>query len=151
MSLKDQLTADLKTAMLGGDKVLATTLRGLKSVILNAEIAKGSREQGLTDVEIIELFGKEAKKRQESAEMYIKGGSQEKADAELLEKRVIEGYLPQQMTDEELQAVVDRVTAELGGITQQLMGQAIGKVRAEVGAKADGGRIAAAVKGKIEA
>ena len=150
MSIKDQLTSDLKAAMLGGDKTLATTLRGLKSVILNVEIAKGNRDEGLADAEIIELFGKEAKKRQESADMYTQGGSQDKADAELAEKQVIEKYLPQQLSDEELQTVVNKVAAELGGITQQLMGQAIGKVRAEVGATADGGRIAAAVKGKIE-
>lgn len=149
MSIKDQLTGDLKTAMLGGDKTLATTLRGLKSVILNVEIAKGSRDQGLTDAEIIDLFSKEAKKRQESADLYVQGGNQEKADAELLEKRVIEQYLPQQINDEELNKVVDNVVAELGGLTQAQMGQAIGKVRALVGATADGGRIAAAVKGRI--
>jgi uncharacterized protein len=151
MSIKEQLDADLKTALLGGEKTLATTLRGLKSVILNQEIAKGSRETGgLSDAEIIELFGKEAKKRQESADLYIQGGSQEKADAELLEKRVIEQYLPSQISDEQLQAVVDEVVAELGGnITQAQMGQAIGLVRARVGATADGGRIAMAVKGKI--
>jgi uncharacterized protein len=152
MSIKEQLDVDLKTAMLGGEKTLATTLRGLKSVILNQEIAKGSRETGgLSDAEIIELFGKEAKKRQESADLYIQGGSQEKADAELLEKRVIEQYLPSQISDEQLQAIVDEVVAELGGsITQAQMGQTIGLVRARVGATADGGRIATAVKRKIQ-
>ena len=147
--MTDQLNADLKTAMLGGDKVLATTLRGLKSVILNVEIAKGSRNDGLTDTEIIDLFGKEAKKRQESADMYIQGGSQEKADAELLEKRVIEQYLPQQISDEELNTIVEEIISEMGGIVQAQMGQAIGQVKARVGATADGGRIATAVKGKI--
>lgn len=152
MSLKEQLDADLKAALLGGDKVLATTLRGLKGAILNVEIAKGSRETGgLGDDEIIELFGKEAKKRQESADLYIQGGNQEKADAELLEKRVIEQYLPQQMSDEDLAMIVDEVANGLGGITKEKMGQAIGQVKARVGATADGGRIAAIVKEKIEA
>lgn len=151
MSIKEQLDADLKTAMLGGDKIMATTLRGLKSAILNVEIAKGNRETGgLNDQEIIELFSKEAKKRQESADLYVQGGNQEKADAELLEKRVIETYLPQQLSDEELQVVVDKVAEQLGGITQAQMGQAIGLVKAQIGAAADGGRIAAAVKGKIQ-
>ena len=150
MSIKEQIDADLKTAMLGGDKIMATTLRGLKSAVLNVEIAKGSRETGgLSDQEIIELFSKEAKKRQESADLYVQGGNQERADAELLEKRVIEQYLPTQLSDEELQAVVDKVASVMGGITQAQMGQAIGQVRAQVGAAADGGRIAAAVKGKI--
>lgn len=151
MSIKEQLDVDLKAALLGGDKVLATTLRGLKAAILSVEISKGIRDTGLPDDEITELFSKEAKKRQESADLYVQGGSQEKADAELLEKRVIEQYLPAQMSDEELQTVVDEVAAELGGISQQKMGQAIGQVRSRVGAAADGGRIAAAVKGKIGA
>lgn len=150
MSIKEQLDADLKTAMLGGDKVMATTLRGLKSAILNVEIAKGSRESGgLGDQEIIELFSKEAKKRQESADFYVQGANQEKADAELLEKRVIEQYLPTQMSDEELQSVVDEVVSGLGQLSQSQMGQVIGLVRSRVGAAADGGRIAAAVKEKI--
>jgi hypothetical protein len=149
MSIKDKLNAELKTAMLGGDKTLATTLRGLKSVILNTEIAKGSRDQGLSDAEIIDLFSKEAKKRQESADFYIQGDNQEKADAELLEKRIIEQYLPKQISNEELQKVVDEVVAELGGITQSQMGLAISKVRSLVGSTADGGRIAAVVKDKI--
>src|ERR1700741_22412 len=150
MSMKEQLDSDLKAALLGGDKTLATTLRGLKASILNIEIAKGLRESGgLGDAEIIDLFTKEAKKRQESADLYVQGGNQEKADAELLEKRVIEQYLPAQMTDDELQVVVDEVTETLGGIRKETMGQAIGIVKSRVGASADGGRIAAAVKGKI--
>ena len=148
--MKEQLDSDLKAALLGGDKTLATTLRGLKASILNIEIAKGLRESGgLGDAEIIDLFTKEAKKRQESADLYVQGGNQEKADAELLEKRVIEQYLPAQMTDDELQVVVDEVTETLGGIRKETMGQAIGIVKSRVGASADGGRIAAAVKGKI--
>ena len=149
MSIKDQLTSDLKAAMLSGNKELTTTLRGLKAAILSAEITKGIRDTGLPDAEIIELFGKEAKKRQESADMYVQGGSQEKADAELLEKRVIEQYLPQQISDDELNKIVDSVVAEMGDISQAQMGQAIGKVRGLVGATADGGRIAAAVKARL--
>lgn len=149
MTIKEQLIIDIKTAMLGGDKILTTTLRGLKSVILYAEVAKGSREEGLPEADIIDLFSKEAKKRQESADLFTQGGNAQKAAAELVEKKVIEKYLPQQLSDQELQTVVDAVVAELGGITQSQMGQAISKVRAQVGAAADGGRIAKAVKGKI--
>lgn len=148
-SIKDQLNSDLKAAMLSGDKVLATTLRGLKGAILNAEIAQGARDIGLSDQEIIVLFSKEAKKRQESANLYIQGNNQIKADAELLEKRVIEQYLPQQISDDELQTIVDEIIESLGGVSKETMGKAIGAVRARVGATADGGRIAAAVKGKV--
>src|SRR5437879_2903064 len=95
MSLKQQIDKDIKTEMLAGEKTLVTTLRGLKSVILYAEVATGSRDKGLSDQEIVELLAKEAKKRQESAELYQKGGSQDRAEAELAEKQVIERYLPQ--------------------------------------------------------
>src|SRR3954462_11571922 len=104
MSLKQQIDRDIKTAMLAGQKTLVTTLRGLKSTILYAEVAKGSREEGLSDPEAIELLAKEAKKRQESADLYKQGGSPERAEAELTEKQVIEQYLPKQLTEDELQA-----------------------------------------------
>src|SRR5690348_5859158 len=112
--LKSRIDQDLKTALLAGDKVLATTLRGLKSVILYAEVAKGMREQGLPDDEIVVLFSKEAKKRQESADLYKHGGNEEKAAAELEEKKVIESYLPAQMSEEELSKIIDQTIKELG-------------------------------------
>jgi hypothetical protein len=148
--LKARIDQDLKTALLAGDKVLATTLRGLKSVILYAEVAKGVREQGLGDDDIIGLFAKEVKKRQESADLYIKGGNQERADSELAEKKVIEAYLPSQLSDEELSAVVDRVVTELGASGPGAMGQVIGAVKQKTAGQADGGRIAQLVKQRLE-
>lgn len=136
--------------MLTGDKILVTTLRGLKSSILNTEIATNQREAGLPDDQVLPLLAKEAKKRQENAELFEQGGNAEKAAAEREEKRVIEQYLPKQLSDKELSEVVNEVLAALGGVTQQTMGQAIGQVRAKVGDQADGGRIAAAVKGHIQ-
>jgi uncharacterized protein YqeY len=147
--LKDRIDQDLKAALLAGNKVLVTTLRGLKSVILYAEVAKGAREQGLPDEEIIQLLAKEAKKRQESADLYVQGGNQERADAELTEKKVIEQYLPQQISDEELAAAIDAVIAETGASGPQAMGQVIGGVKQKVGAAADGSRIAQMVKERL--
>lgn len=150
MSIKEQLDVDIKTAMLSGDKVLVTTLRGLKSAILYAEVAAGNRESGgLSDSAIIDLFSKESKKRQESADLYRKGGNLEKATAEEAEKSVIEQYLPAQLTDTELEAVVKRIIAELGVSGPQAMGQVIAKVKAETAGQADGGRIAQIVKGSL--
>src|SRR5688572_3773311 len=128
--LKTQLDQDLKVALLAGDKTLAMTLRGLKSVILYAEVAKGSREQGLSDEEIVGLLTKEAKKRQESADLYKQGGNEEKANAELAEKKVIEKYLPEQMSEEDLQKIVDDVMKELNLTSMQDMGKLIGAVKA---------------------
>ena len=146
MTLKQQIDADLKTAMLAGDKVLATTLRGIKSAILYAEVAAGSRDTGLDDPSIIALLQKEAKKRQESAELYQQGGNSDQAEAERAEKTVIEKYLPVQMSDDELRAIVQEVIADLNAEGVQAMGQVIGGVKQRVGAQADGGRIAQVAK-----
>ncbi len=147
--LKQQLDKDLKVALLSGDKDRVITLRGLKSVILYAEVAKGAREAGLPDEEILVLFAKEAKKRQESADLYIKGDSPERAQAELAEKAIIEEYLPQQMDDDELKTIINAVVTELGISTPQQMGQAIGTVKQKTEGRADGSRIAQFVKERL--
>ncbi len=146
--LKQQIDQDLKAALLAGDKTLATTLRGLKSVILYAEVAKGSREKGLSDEEILVLLAKESKKRQESADLYLKGGSELRAQAELKEKAAIDVYLPKQISDEQLAKIVDDVVAQIGSTTQ-VMGQVITAVRQQTQGTADGSRIAALVKERL--
>lgn len=149
MTIKQQLDQDIKTAMLAGNKTLATTLRGLKSAILYAEVAAGNRDPGLDDATIVQLFAKEAKKRQESADLYTRGGAPDKATAELTEKTVIEQYLPTQMGDAELLAVIDAVVTQQQASGMQSMGPVIAAVKERVGPSADGGRIAQAVKGRL--
>ncbi len=149
MSLKSQIDGDIKTAMLAGEKTLVTTLRGLKSAILNVEVAKGARETGLPDSEITDILAKEAKKRQESADMYTQGNSPERAAAELTEKTVIEKYLPKQLSEDEIKQIIDDITAEIGSTPQQ-MGQIIGAVKAKTAGAADGALIARLVKEKIQ-
>jgi len=144
--LKARIDQDLKKALLAGDKVLTMTLRGLKSVILYAEVASGSREKGLGDDEIIMLLAKEAKKRQESAELYSKGGNEERAAAELSEKKVIESYLPTQLSDDELIKLIQESITELGLSGPSAMGQVIGMVKQKAAGQADGARIAQFVK-----
>jgi uncharacterized protein YqeY len=147
--LKQQLEQDLKTALLAGDKERATTLRSLKSVILYAEVAEGSRDKGLNDEAIVALFSKEAKKRQESADLFVKGGAEDRAAAELAEKAIIEGYLPKQLSDEELTTIIDSTIAESGLSGPQAMGQVIGQVKQKTAGQADGGRIASLVKERL--
>lgn len=146
MTIKEQIDSDLKTAMLGGDKVLTTTLRGIKAAILNVEISENKRDTGLTDTEVTGILGKEAKKRQESVDMYTAGNLPEKAAAEALEKQVIEKYLSLQMSDEALKNLVEAAITETGAATMSDMGKVIGLVKAKAGAEADGGRIAQMVK-----
>jgi uncharacterized protein YqeY len=145
--LEAKLDQDIKQALLGGDKPRAEVLRGLKSVLLNEKIAKGLRETGLSDEQVLVLIGKEVKKRNESAELYAKAGAQDRADKELSEKAILEAYLPSQLSNEALEVAVEEAMSLLGDSTH--VGQIIGAVRAKVGASADGGRIAAAVKAKL--
>ncbi len=149
MNIKQRIDADLKTAMLNGDKTLVTTLRTLKSVILYAEVAAGSREHGLSDEDIVSLLQKEAKKRQESADLFSQGGNQEKSDAELSEIRVINNYLPAQIDDAELQALISAAIDEIQDTSPQAMGRIISRVKENVNGGADGGRIALAVKERL--
>lgn len=149
MSIKQQLDQDLKTAMLAGDKPLVSTLRGLKSAILYAEVAKDARDSGLPETEVIDILTKEAKKRQESADMYAQGGSPERAAAEAAEKAVIEKYLPSQLSDDDLKSLVESVIRELGA-GKEAMGQVIGEVKKRSQGQADGGRIAMLVKEKLQ-
>jgi uncharacterized protein YqeY len=149
MSIKERIDKDLKQAMLGGDKTLTTTLRGIKSAILDAEIAKGVRDTGLSDEEIIALLQKEAKKRQESAELFERGGNDEKSQAEFDEKKQIETYLPAQLSDAEISEIVQKVISEIGASGPQAMGQVIGQVKRQTGGQADGGRIAAIAKERL--
>lgn len=149
MTIKEQIEKDIKQAMLAGDKTLVTTLRGIKSAILYAEVAAGSRDQGLDDQTVTTLLQKEAKKRQESSELYAQGGNSEKAAAELAEKEVIAKYLPAQMSEEEIKDLVVAKAQELGLGSPAQMGQLIGAVKQVAGAAADGALIARLAKEQL--
>jgi uncharacterized protein YqeY len=148
--LEEKLEQDLKAALLGGEKRKATTLRGLKAAILNAKIASGKREAGLSDGEIQAIYSKQSKQRQESADMYKQGGDQSRAEAELEEKAIIDEYLPQQMSEAEIGSIIDEVIKETGANGPQAMGQVIGQVKQKTGAAAEGSLIARLVKEKLQ-
>jgi uncharacterized protein YqeY len=147
--LEERIEQDLKTALLAGDVQRVTVLRGLKSVLLNEKVATGKRESGLKDDEVLPILAKEAKKRQESADLYVQGGSQDRADAELAEKKIIEAYLPAQLSEEEIVKLVDEAIQQIGATEQKDMGKVIGAVRSKAGATADGALIAKLAKEKL--
>lgn len=149
MTIKDRIDQDIKTAMLAGDKTLVTTLRGLKSAILYAEVASGSRQDGLAEDKVIELLSKEAKKRQESADLYRQGKDEARASAEDAEKAVIARYLPEQLSDQELEIIVEQIIKDTGASDVRAMGQVIAAVKQRAGAAADGSRVAMIVKAKL--
>ncbi len=150
MDVKAQIQKDLKTAMLAGDKNAATVLRGLKSAILYVEVAEGKRDTGLDNDAVIGVLSKEAKKRQETADMYSQAGQTERAEAELAEKSIIEQYLPEQLSDEALLEVIDAAIVETKAAGPQAMGQVIGAVKQQTAGQADGGRIAKLVKERLQ-
>jgi uncharacterized protein YqeY len=151
MALRQQLNDDVKAAMIAGDKLRLETLRGLKSVILYADVATKTRDTGgIDDDAIMALLAKEAKKRQESADLYVKGGSQERADKELAEKKIIEAYLPTQLSEEELGRLIGEAIEQTGATEAKDMGKVIGAVKAKAGNAADGALIAKLVAERLK-
>ncbi len=152
MALKEQLQSDLKAALLSrdsGNRFVSDTLRDLKAAILNEEVAKGKREEGLSDTEIEQVIAREVKKRRESIVLYEQNGRGELADAEKKELEVLEKYLPAQLSEAEVTAAVQDAIAQLGASGPQMMGQVIGAVKAKVGNTADGAVIARIVKEQL--
>ena len=149
--LEDKLEQDLKAALLAHNAQRVSVLRGLKSVLLNVKVAEGKRDSGLSDDEVLKIFAKEAKKRQESADLYTQGGSAEKAEAELAEKAIIEEYLPEQLSEDEIAKLVDEAIEQTGASEAKDMGKVIGAVRAKAGNTADGALIARLAKEKLGA
>ncbi len=149
MSLKQVIDQDLKEALLAGDRLKADTLRMIKSVILNEEIAQNKRDSGLDDQEVISCLQKEAKKRQEASDLYIKAGSVERSKKELDEKKVIEAYLPEMMSDSELIELTRNIISKHGSASMKDMGVIIKSIKESSDGRADGARIANIVKDQL--
>jgi uncharacterized protein YqeY len=125
-------------------------LRGLKSSLLYAKVAnKTSRDEAMPDEEVVALLAREAKKRQESADLYKQGGSNDRAEAELQEKAIITEYLPTQLSEEELVKLVEATIAAMRAEGPNQIGQVIGKVKQQAGASADGAIVARLVKERL--
>lgn len=137
--------------MLAKDELRVSVLRSLKSSLLYFKVAeKLDREQPLDDQKVEAVLSKESKKRQESADLYAKGGSQDRAQAELAEKKIIDTYLPQPMSEADLQQVVDKAIKEIKPDGPKDMGKVIGFVKQQVGVAADGSAIAKLVKSSLQ-
>ncbi len=144
------IQADLKSAMLARDTVKTQTLQGLKATILNEEVAKKVRDSGLDDISIEQLIAREVKKRDEAAELFEKGGNTQSAAKERAEKNILLGYLPEQLSDDELQQIIDGVIAELKPDGMKDMGRIIGAVKTKTGSAGDGAIIAKLVKNTLQ-
>jgi uncharacterized protein len=144
-NLKAQLQADLHDAMRAREKVRAGTLRMVLTAITNAEVS-GTEARELTDEDVRGVIAKEAKKRREAASAYEDAGRGELAAQEKAELEILETYLPAQLGDDELRAIVAEAVAETGANGMAQMGQVMRVAQGKVGGRADGGRVAALVR-----
>lgn len=149
--LKDAIQADLKAAMLARETDKVEALRGIKSAILYEEVAAGKRESGLSDAEVMAVLKREAKKRQDAIDLYKQGGNEERATKEANEKELIESYLPESLSEDKINELIDEVIKELGlsTLSSQDMGKIIGGVKSKGGAQADGALVARLTKERI--
>lgn len=147
-SLKTTLQHDLHAAMRAREQVTVATLRMALTAISTAEVS-GTSARELSDDETLKVLAKEAKKRKESAIAYRDAGRPELAEREEAELVVLESYLPEQLGDEELTAIVDRAVEQVGATSMAQMGQVMQVAQAEVAGRADGGAVAAKVKARL--
>lgn len=143
--LKEQINADLKTAMLARNAFETTVLRGLKASILDEEVKLGKREEGLNNDEIETLVAREVKKRKEAASLL----DEERAENELKEAEILSKYLPEMASEEEIRVSVKAEISAMGEVSIKQMGAIIGKMKAKFGNSADGAVLARIVKEEL--
>jgi len=147
-ALKDRLRGDLTDAMKARDEVRTRTLRMALTSITREEVA-GQSARELSDDEVISVLTREAKRRREAAEAFAAAGRDEQAAAERAEGVILDGYLPAQLSDEELAAMVAAVIDETGASGMAAMGQVMRALTPRVAGRADGARVAAEVRRRL--
>jgi uncharacterized protein len=143
MNALEQVQADVRTAMKAGERERAAALRMIvDSLQQDAKLGKGDE---------VAVLQRERKKRLEAAEAYRDAGRDDKAEVESSEAELIEGYLPQQLSDEELAELVDAAVAETGATKRKQMGQVMSALMPKLGGRADGKRVSTAVRERLGA
>jgi uncharacterized protein YqeY len=147
-TLKEQLRADLTSAMKARDEARTRTLRMALTSISTEEVA-GRAARELTDDEVLKILGREAKRRREAATAFADAGRTEQAAAERAEEDVLSAYLPAQLDDGELQAIIAAAIAETGASGPAGMGQVMKAVTPKIAGRAEGSRVAAMVRSML--
>ena len=149
-ALKDQLRTDLTASIKSGDKIRSSTLRMVLTAVTNAEVA-GKQSRELSDADVLGVLSSESKKRREAAEAFGSAGRDEQAAKERAEAEVIAGYLPEQLTEEEIIAPVSSTIDELGVREDgpRAIGRVMGALQPKTKDRADGGVVAAAVRAQL--
>jgi uncharacterized protein len=143
--LKDRLRADLTASMKARDEVRTRTLRMVLTAVSNEEVA-GDAARDLSDDEVLRILAREARRRREAADAFEAAGRADQAAAERAEDQVLAGYLPAQLSDAELAAIVAEVIDQTGASGMAAMGQVMKAVTPRVAGRAEGGRVAAEVR-----
>ena len=150
MSLKDRIGEDIKSAMKAKDKIRLETVRSIKKVILEKEVALRPKGQdSLTEEQEIEVLAQQAKQRRDSIEQYRNGGREDLAQKEAQELAIIETYLPKQLSEEEVNSIIDEIITSVGATTAKDLGKVMGAAMKQLKGKADGKKIQAIVKEKL--
>jgi len=149
MTLQQRVDSDLKEAMRAKNATKLNVLRMLKSALKYAAIAKSDAEAELSDAEAVQVIRKQAKQRQDSIESFEKGGRAELAEKEKEELAILNTYLPQGMTPDELAKVVRETIAELGATSKAQMGAVMKALQAKVGGRADGKTLSSEVQKQL--
>jgi uncharacterized protein YqeY len=148
MSLQDQVMQEMKTAMKAKDTITLESLRAIKSALLLASTEKGGGKE-LTETDEVALVQKLVKQRRDSAAIYKEQGREDLAGPELAQVAVLERFLPEQLSEDEIKEAVGKVIAELGASTMKDMGRVMGTVNKQLAGKADGKTIAMIVKSQL--
>ena len=149
MTLQQRVDSDLKEAIRAKDATKLNVLRMLKSALKYAAIAKSDAEAELSDAEAVQVIRKQAKQRQDSIESFEKGGRAELAEKEKEELAILNTYLPQGMTCDELAKVVRETIAELGATSKAQMGAVMKALQAKISGRADGKTLSSEVQKQL--
>jgi hypothetical protein len=152
MSLKDEITEQIKTAMKAQDKVRLETLRSIKKVLLEKEVSvRPSGQTELTEAQEIEALSQIAKQRRDSIEQYQKAGRDDLAQQESQELAIIETFLPAQLSEAEIEQAIEAIITQVGATSAKEMGKVMGAAMQQLKGKADGKKVQELVKAKLGA
>lgn len=147
--LEEKILADYKQAMKNRDSLRSSVLSFLRSSLKNLAIDK--RKDMLSDEEVILVIKKQIKQREDSIEQFKRGGRTDLSEKETKEKEILESYLPEQLGEEKIRAIVDEIVVSLGGTASMVdMGKVMKEVMAKVGASSDGKTVSSIVKDRLQ-
>jgi len=150
MSLKDRITADIKVAMKAKDKVRLETVRSVKKAILEKEVSvRPQGQEVLTEAQEVEVLVQLAKQRRDAIAQYEKAAREDLAEGERQELSILEEYLPKQLSDEEIEAAIVEIIAQVGASSPKDMGKVMGPAMQRLKGQADGKKVQDMVKTKL--